>query len=295
MVRTLEWVTSLLQANKGHFSIVLGHPSPSPKIMISMQHHQWGNCVVHVAQDEGATVLRNELSAIRRCHDLGHKEKVPEVLHWEDKGSLVAYAVPQYGNPVQLSLEKAAGIIAPIHFATGRRARLSNTPALDTIQNWHTQMRESQTVISQVLSLGSQLDAWLLLGMVHRDFWWDNILTNGETPVIIDWEYSEADYPAVFDLFEYYVWLGDTVQSRMERISRMVESPEVAIPNDLRPDYVETSESQALRIIVGLWLADYTKIRSELAEKTGLLDPYKLEGWSWLSHWSSVVSGHRCA
>ena len=81
----------------------------------------------------------------------------------------------------------------------------------------------------------------------------------------------------------------------MERISRMFESPEIAIPEDVRPDYIESIEVQALQIIMGVWLADYTKIRTELAHATGLLDPYDLEGWSWLSHWNSVVSGHHGA
>jgi len=294
MQRSLEWVTSLLEVTKGHsggyFSLIQGRPSPSPKIIVTLQHPQWGTCLVHVAQGEGATFLRNELSAIRRCHDLGLDENIPKLLHWEDNGCLVAYVTPQYGRPKRLPLETSISLISPIHLATGIHARLADTPVFASIQAWHQQIGGSQTAIGQVLHLASELDSWVLSGITHRDFGWDNVLTNGRAYVIIDWEYSQPDYPSVFDLFQYYVYLDDTTETKMKQLVQLVESPEVAIPASYRSHYIESVEAGALRAIVGIWLADYLKIRFELAQKTRLTDPYKVEGWTWLAHWNSVVS-----
>ena len=294
MERSLEWVTSLLEPTRGesagHFSLVLGRPSPSPKIIVALQHPQWGTCLVHVAQGEGATFLRNELSSIKRCHDLGLDENVPKLLHVEDNGNLVAYVTPQYGRPKRLPLEMSVSLISPIHLATGKHTRLVDTPVFSSIQAWNQQFGEAQTAIDQVLRLASELNSWVLSGITHRDFGWDNVLTNGETHVIIDWEYSQSDYPTVFDLFQYYVHLDNSVETKMKQLVQLVESPEVAIPVSYRPHYMENVEVSSLRAIVGVWLADYLKIRFELAQKTHLTDPYKLEGWQWLACWNAIVS-----
>ena len=292
--RSLEWVINLLtscsEKSNGRFTIMPGHSSLSPKLMIAMDHENWGSCFVHVAQGDSAALLRNELLAIKRCHDLGLSNHVPKVLHWEDTGSLVAYAVPQFGPANPLSLEVAANLICPIHLATGTRAQIGDTPLLASLQDWHKSVQDSSADLAKVLSLGSKLNIWVMVSMIHRDFGWDNILSNGNDSVIIDWEWTQPNYPAVFDLFQYFVTTEASIQANLKRVSTLIESPEVAIPDDLAPLYVESLEREKLQVLVGLWLADYLKIRFQLAQKTGLDDPNKLEAGTWLSTWSSIVS-----
>ena len=294
MSRNLEWVANLLTScskeSNGRFTLMPGRSSLGPKLMIAMDHQQWGNCLVHVAQGDSAAFLRNELTAIKQCHDLGLSNHVPKVLHWEDTGSLVAYAVPQFGPAKPLSLEVAAGLISPIHLATGTRAQLGDTAVVASINDWHKSAEGPTGDLAEVLRLASQLDSWVLVSMIHRDFWWDNIMSGPNGPMIIDWEWSEPNYPAIFDLFEYFVWLAGDKSGKLDRVSTLIESPEVAIPDDLAPLYVESLEREKLQVLVGLWLADYLKIRFQLAQTTGLDDPAKLEAWTWLSTWSSIVS-----
>ena len=80
--------------------------------MISMDHEQWGSCVVHVADGDGAGFLRNEISAMEKCHELGLSNHVPKLLHSEDTGSLVAYVVPRFSPAKPLSLEVSASLIS---------------------------------------------------------------------------------------------------------------------------------------------------------------------------------------
>ena len=294
---SLEWLSEFLECDrktdKRSCVLITGRPTWAPRTIVAVKHPEFGHCVVRIAEGESAPFLRNELSTIQICHDLTPSASVPKILHSVDATSWVAVVIPWYKKTNRLNLSEAANLISTIHLVTDNRLLLRDTTVFNEVQSWKTDLGISSYVIDKTLDLVSTITTPIQVGLTHRDFWRDNILADSDGYVIIDWEYSRPDYPVIFDIFAYYVWLGDTAEDRIIRVSNLIKSPRTAISRSIALEYLESIDDAELKIIVGIWLADDIGKRVTLACKTGLSEESTLEGWAWLDLWNTLVNGRR--